>query len=80
MSEALKISPEDKMALSNTELARLKQQIEHSKSELTYLKKKYQEVKGEKTRNTSSNIQTRRVSPQIQSSSSKIECSKSCGN
>ena len=48
INEALKISPEDRMALSNAELAKLKQQIEHNKSELSYLKEKYQEVKEEK--------------------------------
>ena len=48
IKESLKISPEEKMALSNSELAKLKQEIEHNKNELSYLKEKYQKVNSEK--------------------------------
>ncbi len=42
--DALEISPEDRKAISDAELARLKSEIKYSQNQLTNLQKKYQEI------------------------------------
>ena len=48
IKEALKISPEDRKALSDANLAKLQQDIQHRQNELNYLQEKYQEISSEK--------------------------------